>query len=643
MRSVTLLPPTEPIADDDAAIAAAVEAGVVGALLPAVAHATGDLSVLRDELRPDPDAVFDPAAGLTPDQEAEARSLAAEALRSWRDRGCPAPPPPTPAELDRLLGFVVGEANVGGYGPLLREELALEGDLRAPTWTKDQIAPDAELSVAVVGAGMSGILAAHRLRQAGVPVTVYEKNDDVGGTWFENRYPGCRVDVANHLYSYSFAQTTWPELFSSQEVLLDYFRRCADVFGVRQAIAFGTEVLGAAWDDVAGAWSLTVRGPDGVERTEVAQVLVSAVGQLNRPSYPDIEGRDDFAGVAFHSARWPEDLDLTGKRVVVIGTGASAMQLIPPVADAAAHTTVLQRTPAWLIPSPDYLDEVPDGMRWLLAHVPGYGQWYRLWLFWRTHEGLLTTAAVDPDWPGGERSVSASNDLVRELLTDYLATELEGHPELLDAVTPRYPPIAKRVIRDNGIWARTLTRDDVDLVTTPIERIEATGVRMADGVLHEADVVIYGTGFAASSFLTPMHLTGRDGVDLHERWGGDARAYLGVAVPEFPNLFLLYGPNTNIVINGSIIYFSELEVRYLLEAIRLLLGGGHRSLEVRPEVHDAFNEAVDEANRAMAWGHSQVNSWYKNDQGRVAQNWPFSLLEYWERTRVVDPEDYELR
>jgi 4-hydroxyacetophenone monooxygenase len=264
-------------------------------------------------------------------------------------------------------------------------------------------------------------------------------------------------------------------------------------------------------------------------------------------------------------------------------------------------------------------------------------------LFWRTHEGLLPAARVDPEWQPQDRSVSAPNEFVRLLLSAYLEAEFEGHPEILAKVLPAYPPIAKRIIRDNGIWAATLKRPNVTLITEPIERVTAHGIETADGVNHDVDVVIYGTGFQASEFLTPMRVTGRDGTDLHQHWKGDARAYLGITVPGFPNLFCLYGPNTNIVINGSIVFFSECEVRYILESMRLLLKGGYRSLDCRRDVHDAFNQRIDEANRQMAWGASTVNSWYKNRTGRVAQNWPFSLLEYWQQTQAPDPTDYELR
>jgi len=226
------------------------------------------------------------------------------------------------------------------------------------------------------------------------------------------------------------------------------------------------------------------------------------------------------------------------------------------------------------------------------------------------------------------------------VLTGYLEAEFADRPDLVDKVVPSYPPSAKRLLRDNGVWARAIKRDNVTLVTDDIAEITPTGIVTGDGAEHEVDVIIYGTGFTASKFLTPMQVRGRDGVDLHEHWKGDARAYLGITVPGFPNLFCLYGPNTNIVINGSIIYFSECGVRYILGLIRMLLERHAAAVEVRREVHDEFNEAVDAENRRMAWGASEVSSWYKNDRGRVAQNWPFTLLEYWERTLAPDPDDY---
>mgnify|MGYP000091250438 CR=1 FL=1 len=629
---------------DEAHLRAALDDADVPALLPAVAYLTGDLTVLRDDLRFDPALMLQPDAGMTAAQMSEARDLAATTLlRFWADGGTPAAPPDSGA-LQQMLDFAVGGgAPMDEYLPLFQEELGIEGDLRAPRWQKDDIAPDSDFQVAVIGAGMSGLAAAHRLQQAGVPFVVFEKNADVGGTWLENTYPGCRVDVSNHLYSYSFAQRhEWPHHFSTQEVLLDYFRACADEFGLRPSIRFETEVVSATFDDATCAWAVVTRDRAGREETHTANAVISAVGQLNRPNMPDIAGMDTFAGPAFHSARWDHDVDLTGQRVAVIGTGASAAQFITCIAEDVAELTIYQRTPNWLVPTPDYHDEVSDGLRWLLRNLPSFAEWYRFWLFWRSAEGMLPGAIVDPEWNNGGLSVSMLNEFLRQLLVAYLQTEFADAPDLLPAVVPDYPPAAKRVIRDNGVWARTLKRDNVTLVTDRIAEITEKGVRTADGVERPADVIIYGTGFTASQFLTPMAVTGRGGVDLHQQWHGDARAYLGITVPGFPNLFCLYGPNTNIVINGSIVYFSECEVNYVLESIRMLLEGGHRAMDCRPDVHDAYNSRIDEANRLRAWGASSVNSWYKNSTGRVSQNWPYALLEYWEQTRRPNPDDYVL-
>ncbi|MGQ0431902.1 MAG: flavin-containing monooxygenase [Microthrixaceae bacterium] len=627
----------------DDQLRAGVEAADVVALLPAVAHLTGDLSVLRDELRPDPLLMMQPDNGFTAAQLATARSIALDALLAHRDAGAPALPTPPPDVLHAMIEFLVGPATDEWYD-VLREELALEGvDHRAPTWTKDDLAPDQPWRVAVIGAGMSGLLAAHRLRQAGVDVTILEKDSDVGGTWYENTYPGCRVDVPNHFYSYSFMQTSeWPQFFSTQPALLDYFRRCAKELDLQPLIHFDTEVVEARFDDDAQTWQVTSRSADGTLATSDYEMVVSAVGQLNRPKMPDIPGIELFAGPWFHSARWDHTVDLTGKRVAVIGTGASSTQLIPEITPVVDELLVFQRTPPWLAPTPNYHDDLPAALRWLMEWIPDYARWDRLVQFWRMHEGLLPAAVVDPEWPDQHRSMSMLNEMVRQLLTAHLETEFTD-PDLREKMIPPYPPLAKRIVRDNGSWAQALQQPHVSVHTEGIAAITEKGVRTADGVDHQVDVIIYGTGFTASEFLTPMQVVGAGGAELHERWAGDARAYLGLTVPEFPNLFMLYGPNTNIVINGSIIYFSECEVHYLVEAVRMLLENGHRSMAPKPDVHDAYNERIDTANRNMVWGAAEVNSWYRNAKGRVAQNWPFSLLEYWEQTRTPEPDDYILR
>jgi 4-hydroxyacetophenone monooxygenase len=372
-----------------------------------------------------------------------------------------------------------------------------------------------------------------------------------------------------------------------------------------------------------------------------ANAVISGVGQLNRPKLPGITGRDRFVGPSFHTAQWDHSVDLRGKRVAVIGTGASGIQCIPAIAGDVAELLVFQRTPNWFIPVPEYHDPLPAGLRWLFERVPHYCQWYRFVLFWWMAEGLLAAARIDPEWMAQGKIGSEANEVLRAWLGGYLEEQFADAPELREHVIPTYPPLAKRPLLDNGSWAGALTRENVTLVTEKITEITPHAIATSDGREHEVDVIVYATGFHASRFLTPMRVIGRDGVDLHEHWDGDARAYLGMTLPGFPNFFCLYGPNTNIVANGSIIFFSEAAVHYILGCIRLLLEGGYRTMDCRREVHDDYNARIDEGNRNMVWGASEVNSWYKNERGRVTQCWPFSLLEFWQRTREPTPADYE--
>ncbi len=619
---------------------AATGAADVHPLLCAVAHRTGDLSLLREEFEPDQDQLLVPGRGLAPETEAAARALAGAALA---DHLAAARPDHvlTTEERRRIFAFLVGAGAAEHWEGFLTEELALPGsDPRQPSWHTSQVG--GAFRCAVIGAGASGLAAAHRLRAAGVAVTVFEKNDDVGGTWLENVYPGCRVDVPNQLYSFSFAQTNdWVSRFSAQPDLLAYLQAMAKDLGLGECIRFRNEVTETRFDDGAGAWTLTVRAGDGTETTEVVDGIVCAVGQLNRPSFPALSGRERFAGPSFHSAAWDDTVELAGRRVAVIGTGASAAQFVPCLVDEVGHLDVFQRTPPWMLPTDNYGDPFPPEFHELLRLLPSYGRWDRLWQFWLMHEGLLVAARVDPEWDQTTEAVSAENDFVRSMLIDVLRSQVEDDA-LFEKMVPHFPPFAKRALRDDGRWAAALSRPDVDLVTTPIAEITARGVRTTDGEEHPADVLIYGTGFSASDFVAPLRVFGSGGVELNEEWGGDARAYLGLTVPGFPNFFLLYGPNTNLVINGSILIMVECQVRYAVEAIGRMLGQGHRTMSCRRDVHEAYGREMEEGNARMVWGVADVPTWYRNAHGRVTQNWPFDLHTYWARTREPDLADYEL-
>jgi 4-hydroxyacetophenone monooxygenase len=544
-----------------------------------------------------------------------------------------------------MMDFIAGQEIPQQYVDFLIDELALDGhSTKDPKWETPELKAAARrMHVLVVGAGMSGILTGIRLSQAGIDHEIIEKNADVGGTWLENIYPGCRVDSSNHMYSYSFEPNhQWPQHFSPQPELLRYFQGVADRYDLRKKIRFETEVLEAAFDEPRAVWSVRLRHKDGREETVEATAVITAVGQLNRPRLPDIKGRDSFAGPSFHSAQWRGDVDLAGKRVVVIGTGASAFQLVPEIAGKVQSLTIFQRTPPWIFPTPHYHDDVPEGMKWLLETLPFYDKWYRFFLFWMATDGLLAAVRADPGYNGPPNAVSAENAMAGAMIVEALREQVGEKTELLDKVIPQYPLGGKRALLDNGSWINALKGENVQVVTDPIAEITPTGVRTQDGAHHDADVIIYATGFTASHFLSPMTIVGRGGKVLHEHWNGDPRAYLGMTTPGFPNFFMIYGPNTNIVVNGSIIFFSECSVRYIIGCLELLAKTGAKTIEVRRETHDDFNQKVDAGNKLMAWGAPQVTSWYKNEAGRVTQNWPFALVDYWSATLAPDPKDFVL-
>ena len=611
-------------------------------LLMVLVHLTGDRRWLSERYRParprggrDPDD-----GGLPEDVQQEIRDGALAAVHRWRS-GLTELFVPSRSDLAEMMGFTIGEEMSTEYVDMVAEEIGLAD--RDATWDR-LVVPQGRsgFRVLVIGAGFSGLCLAMKLERARIPYSIIEKNEDLGGTWLENRYPGCGVDSPSHLYQFSFEPNAhWPRYYSTRDDIHGYLLDCADRYGVRDHIRFGTEVRGASWDAGTHTWQVEVSGPGGTGEQLTADVVISAVGQLNRPSRPSFEGADSFAGPALHTAEWTPSLDVRGKRVAVIGTGASAMQLVPTIAGVAEQVTVFQRSPQWAVPNPDYIRAVSEQTRLLLDRLPFYSGWYRYRQFWLWNDHIHPTLQIDPDWPHPERSINAANEAHRVFLTRYI-TELVGHrPELLAKCLPTYPPYGKRMLMDNG-WFTTVCRDDVELVTSPVESIRPGGVVTADGTEHSADVLVYATGFDAHRMLWPMRITGRDS-DLHEVWGeDDARAYLGMAVPGFPNFFTLYGPNTNLGHGGSVVYHTELQFRYVMGMLRAMLDRDLAAVEVRRDVHDDYNRRVDEAHARMIWSHRGMDTWYRNRAGRVVNNSPWRLADYWRMTRSPDLRDYDL-
>lgn len=634
----------EPFTTSDEEIAEALLDVSIPTLMLSLVHMSGDPSLIRGRLRPAGLFLNEVQGYMTEEDRAEARTLALDVIRDYRDRGCPEPEPASSELLREMMSWLVCEEVPEEYVPMLLEEMELDGaDARRMNAPVERAAAEA-FPVVVIGCGESGLLAGIRLKQAGIPFTIVEKNAGVGGTWWENSYPGARVDVGNHFYCYSFEPSEhWTEYFAQQPELQAYFEDVMVKYGIEPHVRFETEVLGATWNDEVGTWSVRVRSKSGSEGSLVARAIISAVGQLNRPHLPDIPGRDTFAGPAFHSARWAHSIDLAGKRVAMIGAGASGFQIGPAIADTVGHLTIFQRTAQWMFPNPNYHEKVGPGMQWALRHLPFYGRWYRFLLFWPGCDKGLEAARVDPDYPDQFRAVSEVNELTRQMFTDWIASQVGDDRELLAKVLPEYPATGKRTLQDNGSWLRTLTRENVDLIRTGIDHIESDAIVTVDGERHECDILVFATGFEATKMLAPMQIVGRDGVDLREMWDDRPAAYLGITVPGFPNLFCMYGPGTNLAHGGSLIFHSECQIRYIAGCLKALIDGGKRSMEPRPDRYKDWHERSQAEINKLVWSQPSVkHSFFKNARGEIHVLSPWRLVDYWAWTKEPDPKDFFL-
>jgi 4-hydroxyacetophenone monooxygenase len=625
----TMAEPRPEAVPQRAVLACAMEHANLPSLVAVLYQLTGDRRYLADPYRPTRSRGMednDPG-GFAPEVQAEIRAAAVDAVLEWAGGRSPAVPAPTGDALLELIELAVGEPVPPEYEAMAAEDMGFTAP-KAPT------APPSDFRVVVIGAGVSGMLAAIRLAEAGIDHVVLEKNTDVGGTWLENAYPGAGVDTPSHLYSYSFAPRRWSTHFGKRDEVLTYLRDVADAHDLRKVIRFGTEVASAVYRDQR--WTVTTAAGEIL----TADAVITAVGQLNRPKIPPLPGLDAFRGPLFHSARWPADLDVTGERVVVVGTGASAMQIVPAIAERAAHVTVFQRSPQWAAPNDVYFSPIDDAASLLMEHVPFYRRWYRTRLSWNTGDRVHASLQKDPRWEHGDRSVNAVNDGHRRVFTRYVESELAGRADLVAKALPDYPPFGKRMLLDNG-WFAALRRDDVDLVTAPVAAVTPTGVRAQDGTETAADIVVLCTGFEAQKPLWPLSITGRDGLTIADVWGpDDADAHLGITVSGFPNLFLTCGPGTVLGHGGSYITIAECQVRYIVEALVGMIENRLGAVEVLPEVHADYAARHDAAHAAMIWTHPGMRNWYRNPAGRVVCALPWRIVDYWRMTRHVDWNEY---
>jgi cation diffusion facilitator CzcD-associated flavoprotein CzcO len=481
--------------------------------------------------------------------------------------------------------------------------------------------PAGHQSVAIVGTGFAGLGMAIRLKQSGYrDITLYERASEVGGTWRENTYPGAACDVPAHLYCFSFApKPDWSRRFASQPEMHAYLRKCADDFDVRRHVRFNTEVVAASFNETDGKWRIVLA--DGT--TDIADVLVSACGQLNRPAYPDIPGINTFEGAMFHSAEWDHAYDLAGKRVAVIGTGASAIQFVPEIAPNVASLKLFQREPPHVIPKPDY--QYPAWATRLFARAPLLLRFSRIVTYW-TLEPRAVALAKFP-WLMA---------VLEKRFRRYLAQQIDD-PRLRAALTPTFRMGCKRILISNDFY-QTIRRPNVTLVTSGISEIRPTGLVTRDGQAHEADAILLGTGFRATDFLAPMKIKGRDGQTLTDAWRDGAEAYLGMTVSGFPNMFMLYGPNTGLA-HTSIVFMLECQIDYVVQALNAASSAGARWLEVRSHVQRDFNTEIQQKISTTAWS-GDCHNWYRTATGKNTVSWPGFTFGYHARVRRFRRSDF---
>ena len=476
--------------------------------------------------------------------------------------------------------------------------------------------------IAIIGSGFGGICMGIQLKRAGIDsFTIFEKADRLGGTWRDNTYPGAACDSPSFAYCFSFEQKSdWSRKWAPQPEILDYIEHCARKYELLPHLRFRSEIASARFDTQAAVWLIRTTSGESFE----ADVLVSGVGQLNRPFFPVIPGLDRFQGVSFHSARWRHDVDLTGKNVAVIGNAASAIQFIPQIARAVKRLTIFQRSANWMIAKNDRAYSARE--KRLFTRLPLLARLYRWWL-WLTYEMRFP--------------VFRQNAFLSRQMTKFADEGMRAQvsdPELQRVLTPDYPIGGKRILISDDYY-QALGRDNVEVVTSAIDCVTADAVVTRDGRAVPADVIILATGFESTSFLAPMRIEGPSGRSLDEFWRDGAEAYLGVAVSGFPNFFMLYGPNTNLGHN-SIIFMIECQVNYVIASIRALEERALASIDVRPEVMRAYNERLRAVLERTVWAKTG-KSWYKRPDGRITNNWSGTTLEYWWRTRRPDLDAYE--
>ena len=608
----------------DAVIEDAVGYGEPMVLRGLLYQLTGDDELKSMTLKRERVGRIETVAPASDAEVALVRRKAADFLKRYRDAGA-GPIGYGPSErLPTSLALVVGEEIMAEALDLMIEETALDPWARSLKW---ESSPDPErlqqFSVTIIGAGMGGLNAAVQLKRAGIRYNIVEKNPNVGGTWFENHYPGARVDTPSRGYTNLFGvDFPYPYPYGPHAENQKYYDWVADRFDLRRDIAFGTEVRSLTWDEQAAIWDIRAEGPDGEVRLR-SNAVITGVGFLNRPNLPDIDGMAEFEGPSWHTARWPDDVEWRGKRIAVIGTGCTGYQLVPELAREAARVTVFQRTPQWLLPVPGYLSPYPAQLLWLDRNLPYHTNFMRFRTFYGAGPDFTKVFDIDPDFDD-PHTRSAANKAARDRSIEFLKAKLKDQ-DLVDIMTPNHPPWSARpvAVDADDCVLDALLRDNVTLVTRGIRRINRTGIEANDGTQHDVDIIVYATGFRAADFLYPMTITGRGGQTIEDLWSAEgARAYLGCMAPAFPNLWMLYGPNTN---GGlPVAQFHEVTTLYAMRCMERLILEGRRSIEVTDEAFWRYNREVDRLNAIKIWADPRAHNYWWTKHGRTSSQIPFT-------------------
>jgi 4-hydroxyacetophenone monooxygenase len=536
-----------------------------------------------------------------------------------------------------------------GHGPLSddqylmgKEEAAFDPFPRGVQWSKQ---PSKEIldntHILIVGAGLSGLSAAIHLEQLGLKYTVIERQAGLGGTWHFNNYPGARVDSTSLIYQYKFEKKyPWSEFFASAGETLNYLQHCAEKYGVAKNIAFNTLVEGGEWDEKNGQWHIQVTGPEGRRKID-ANFVISASGLFSTPSLPDIPGIEKYKGKVCHSTNWDPKLSIAGKNVAQIGTGASGAQLMPYLAANSDHLAVYQRTANYVLPMEGYKENITNEMHWLNDNFPLYWHWFSYGMHFLNAQ-LEGLQEQDPSWQAKGGKVNERNDGLRETALAHIKDVLSGRPDLIEKVTPKYPPLARRPTVDNG-WYDALKRDNVELVTDAIDHATETGLVTKDGTLRVCDILVCAAGFAVTKYMAPAEYVGRDGATFEDVWSKDGpRAYLGLTTPGYPNFFLFFGPNSQ-GRSGSFYSMAESWTRYALKAIVKVVESKAKAIEVTPEAFERYNQRMDAKTKELIWEQFGKGFYYLTSAGRSVVNTPFSGPEIFSMLRNPDFDDYEIR